>query len=256
MANYPPNHQSAAVIPLLDLAQRQHGWLPLSAMHAVADMLSMAPIRVYEVATFYTMFNRCAAAAAAALDARPPVAMREFLNRDCRARCSEPVGKFHVQVCTTTPCMLGGTGSDCIMEAVRRELGIGAGETTPDGLFTVSEVECLGACVNAPMFAVNDDFYVCAGVQGSVDAATLGIALCAVRRARSLMPAAARPSRPSATQEDLTAESAVEILRAFKAGQRPQPGPQSNRRAAEPSTGLTTLTEPPKGPGFGVRADL
>lgn len=124
---YPEGHRSAAVIPLLDLAQRQHGWLPISAMHYVAEYLGMPRMRVYEVATFYTMFNR------------------------------SPMGKYHVQVCTTTPCML--RGAEDILAVVEKNLGIGHGETTKDGLFTLSVVECLGACVNAPMIQVNDDYY-------------------------------------------------------------------------------------------------
>ncbi|XP_046397828.1 NADH dehydrogenase [ubiquinone] flavoprotein 2, mitochondrial [Ischnura elegans] len=127
MSIYPDGHERAAVIPLLDLAQRQHGWLPISAMHAVAEMLNMPKMRVYEVATFYTMFNR------------------------------KPVGKYHLQVCTTTPCWL--RGSDGIMECIKRKLNIQNGETTPDGKFTLNEVECLGACVNAPMLQVNDNYY-------------------------------------------------------------------------------------------------
>nr|XP_045595382.1 NADH dehydrogenase [ubiquinone] flavoprotein 2, mitochondrial-like [Procambarus clarkii] len=125
---YPDGHKKAAVIPLLDLAQRQVGnWLPITAMHVVAKLLDMPRMRVYEVATFYTMFMR------------------------------NPVGKYHLQVCTTTPCWL--RGSDDIMAAVKDKLGIQPGETTKDGLFTLSEVECLGACVNAPMIQINDDYY-------------------------------------------------------------------------------------------------
>jgi NADH dehydrogenase (ubiquinone) flavoprotein 2 len=124
---YPEGHESAAVIPLLDLAQRQHGWTPISAMHKVAEMLKMPRMRVYEVATFYTMFNR------------------------------NPVGKYHIQVCTTTPCWL--RGSEDITNCIKNKLGIKKGETSSDGLFTLSEVECLGACVNAPMLTINDDYY-------------------------------------------------------------------------------------------------
>jgi NADH-quinone oxidoreductase E subunit len=128
IAKYPTGRQASAVIPLLDLAQRQAGgWLPRAAMDHVAWMLELAPIRVYEVASFYTMFNLA------------------------------PVGRYHVQVCTTTPCML--RDSDTVVAACRKRLGIDFGETTPDGLFTLSEVECLGACVNAPMMQINDDYY-------------------------------------------------------------------------------------------------
>ena len=128
IAKYPEGWQASAVMPLLDLAQRQNdGWLPRVAMDYVADMLSMPRIRVYEVATFYTMYN---------------------LN---------PVGKYHVQVCTNLPCWL--RGSDAIVGSCKSKLGVEFGETTEDGLFTLSEAECLGACVNAPMMQINDDFY-------------------------------------------------------------------------------------------------
>jgi NADH-quinone oxidoreductase E subunit len=128
IAKYPPGRQASAVLALLDLAQRQHdNWLPRAAMDVVADMLHMARIRVYEVATFYSMFNL------------------------------RPVGKHFFQICTTTPCWL--RGSDDVVKACEKKLGITIGETTPDGLFTLTEVECLGACVNAPIIQVNDDFY-------------------------------------------------------------------------------------------------
>ena len=128
IAKYPPGRQASAVLPLLDLAQRQHdNWLPRAAMDVVAEMLGMARIRVYEVATFYTMFNL------------------------------KPVGRHLLQICTTTPCWL--RGSDEVVAACERKLGIKVGETTPDKLFSMMEVECLGACVNAPIIQVNDDFF-------------------------------------------------------------------------------------------------
>jgi len=185
IGNYPADHKAAACIPLLDLAQRQHGWLPISAMHVVADMLNMPRMRVYEVATFYTMFNR------------------------------EPVGKYHIQICTTTPCMLGGIGCAPILETIEKTLGIKPGQTTKDNMFTLSEVECLGACVNAPMVQINDNYY-----------------------------------------EDLTIKDMEEILSDLKAGKVPKAGPRSARFASEPLAGLTSLIEPPTGPGFGVRKDL
>ncbi len=177
---YPDGHKRAAVIPLLDLAQRQNGgWLPIAAMHHVADVIGMPRMRVYEVATFYTMFIR------------------------------KPVGKFHVQVCTTTPCWL--RGSDEILAACKAN--VKADEK--DKLFTVTEVECLGACVNAPMVQINDDYY-----------------------------------------EDLTVKDVDEIMADLRAGKKPAMGPRSGRFAAEPFGELTSLKEPPKGPGFGVRPDL
>lgn len=121
VAKYPPQYKKAAVMPVLDLAQRQNGgWVSLSAMNEVARTLEMPPMRVYEVASFYTMYNR------------------------------EPVGTYFVQLCTTTPCMLGGCGSDKIHAAIEKQLGIKAGQSTPDKKFTFIEVECLGACSNAP----------------------------------------------------------------------------------------------------------
>lgn len=181
--NYPKGHEAAAIIPVLDLAQRQHGWLPISAMNRVAEVLSVPEMRVYEVATFYTMYNR------------------------------NPVGKYHLQICTTTPCML--CGSEIIKETIMKKLGIVVGETTKDKMFTLSEVECLGACVNAPMVQVNDDYY-----------------------------------------EDLKVSDMEEILEDLKQGKRPKPGPRSTRYACEPEGGLTSLSTPPTGPGFGVRSDL
>ncbi|MDV7338833.1 NADH-quinone oxidoreductase subunit NuoE [Terasakiella sp. A23] len=127
IAKYPEGKQQSACMPLLDLAQRQYGWLPTAAMDVVADMLGMAPVRVYEVATFYTMFNK------------------------------EPVGKHHVQVCTNISCWL--RGSDDIVKAVQEAAEIHTGETSQDGLITLWEVECLGACSNAPMMQINDDYY-------------------------------------------------------------------------------------------------
>jgi NADH-quinone oxidoreductase E subunit len=128
IAKYPDGRQASAVLPLLDLAQRQNdGWLSLAAMDYVAEVLDMAPVRVYEVATFYSMFNL------------------------------KPVGKYHVQVCTTTPCWL--RGSDGVLDACKKKLGVEPGETTADGNFTLDEVECLAACVNAPMIQIGDDFF-------------------------------------------------------------------------------------------------
>ena len=133
IARYPPGRQRSAVMPLLDLAQRQvgaetdtQGWLPLAVMEFVAAELGMPVIRVVEVATFYFMYNLV------------------------------PIGKFHVQVCGTTPCML--RGSDDIMAACKAK-GMAKGHTTDDGLFTLTEVECMGNCSSAPMVQINDDNY-------------------------------------------------------------------------------------------------
>ena len=145
VAKYPPGRQASAVMPLLDLAQRQNdGWLPRAAMDYVAGYLQMPPIRVYEVATFYTMYNL------------------------------RPVGKNHVQVCTNLPCWL--RGSDTVVETCRRALGVDFGGTTADGQFTLSEAECLGACANAPMMQINDDYYE------DLDPETVRVVLAALKR--------------------------------------------------------------------------
>lgn len=128
VAKYPPERKASAVLPLLDLAQRQcGGWLPRAAMDWVAELLDMAPIRVYEVVTFYEMFHEA------------------------------PRGRHEVRVCTTTPCWL--RGSAAIVEACEDELGCRVGGTAADGLAALSEFECLGACVNAPVMWIDDDYY-------------------------------------------------------------------------------------------------
>lgn len=128
IAKYPPGREQSALIPVLDLAQRQHeNWLPRVAMDYVADFLDVPRIRVYEVASFYTMFNLA------------------------------PVGRHFVQVCTTTPCWL--CGSDEVLRAIKDRAGATVGHPSADGAFSVIEVECLGACVNAPMVQINDDYY-------------------------------------------------------------------------------------------------
>lgn len=168
IAQYPSGKQQSAVMPLLALAQKQNNnWIPQAAMDYIAQMLGMAPIRVYEVATFYTMYNL------------------------------KPMGEHHIQVCTTTPCWL--RGSDEIMSACKKHLGIKNGETTVDGKFTLTEVECLGACVNAPMMQVTshngkDEYY-----------------------------------------EDLTPEGTEQLLDALAMDVEVKPGPQSGRKSSEPA---------------------
>jgi NADH-quinone oxidoreductase subunit E len=133
ISRYPAGRQRSAVMPLLDLAQRQvgaetktQGWLPIPVMEYVAGYLDMPIIRVVEVATFYSMYNIV------------------------------PVGRFHVQVCGTTPCML--RGSDDLLDACHKR-GMKKGHTTADGLWTLTEVECMGNCSSAPMVQINDDNY-------------------------------------------------------------------------------------------------
>lgn len=169
MSKYPPNYKRSAVIPMLHLAQdRNGGWLSIAAMNKVASILDMHPMRVYEVATFYTMFQR------------------------------KPIGKHHIQVCTTTPCQVRGAYK--ILETVEKHLGIKAGESTPDMQFHLSEAECLGACANAPMVQIagavcKDNFY-----------------------------------------EDLTPESTIALIETLKAGKVPLVGPQNGRANSEVTT--------------------
>ena len=164
IAKYPPGLQASAVLPLLWIAQEQHGgWLPRAAMDHVAGFLEMAPIRVYEVATFYFMFNL------------------------------KPVGTWHLQVCTTTPCWL--RGSDDVVAACRATTGIkGWGETSADGVFTMTEVECVGGCVNAPIIQVNDDFYE------DLDAASTQQLLEALRRGEPPKPGSMTGRQTSAPE--------------------------------------------------------
>ena len=125
---YPSGKHQSAVIPVLDLAQRQNkGWLTKNIIEKVAETLSMSFIRVMEVASFYSMFNL------------------------------EPVGKNFIQICRTTPCWL--RGSDKLLEVAKNVTGCNLGETSKDDKFTLVEVECLGACCNAPMIQINDDYY-------------------------------------------------------------------------------------------------
>lgn len=174
IARYPGTRQQSAVMPLLALAQKQHeNWLPRAAMDYVAEMLGMPPMHVYEVATFYSMYNL------------------------------RPMGRYHIQLCTTTPCWL--RGSDAIVQACEEHLGISVGESTPDGMFTLSEVECLGACVNAPMCQVTS-------------------------------------SKSDGFYEDLTPESIKEALQLIVEGAPPKFGSLAGRVSSEPQQGLTTLS--------------
>lgn len=196
IGRYPPNYKASAVIPVLDIAQQQNnGWLSLAAMNRVAKVLDMAEIRVYEVATFYTMFNR------------------------------SKIGKYHIMICGTTPCRL--QGAQKIEEALVKELGIHIGETTSDGLFSLSEMECMGACVNAPMIAIAD---YSSGVEGFT----------------------------YNYYEDLTTGDVKGIVDTLRKGGKPKVGSQHRAKAEPagavtgdkwvPKEGHTTLTSPPNKP--------
>lgn len=184
LARYPEGKQQSAVMPLLMLAQRQNGnWLTKAAMDHIAERLGMPPVRVYEVASFYTMYNL------------------------------EPVGQHVIEVCTTTPCWL--RGSDSIVKACEDFLGVKMGETTADGKFTLREAECLGACVNAPMCQVGENYY-----------------------------------------EDLTPDSMRKVLDFLNRNLKPNPGPQSGRKASEPMGGCNHGTQSNShDPHFGIKGE-
>jgi len=148
IAKYPEGRQASAVIPLLDLAQRQEGWVTKPAIEEIAKTLGMAPIRVLEVATFYTMFNL------------------------------SPVGKNHVQICTSLSCWL--RGSNDVVKACKEKLGLDMGERSADGQFSLGELECAGACVNAPVLQIGDDYFE------DVDYASTGKLLDALKRGEKL----------------------------------------------------------------------
>ena len=125
---YPANYKESSIMPLLSMAQAQNeGWVPKKAIEYISDFIGVPEIKVLELATFYSMYNL------------------------------SPVGKFHIEVCTTTPCML--RGSDSMLNLCKKKLGIEIGETTKDNLFSLGKVECLGACVNAPVVKINENYY-------------------------------------------------------------------------------------------------
>uniref|UniRef100_A0A9R1WRG8 NADH dehydrogenase [ubiquinone] flavoprotein 2, mitochondrial n=1 Tax=Lactuca sativa TaxID=4236 RepID=A0A9R1WRG8_LACSA len=203
LSHYPSNYKQSAVIPLLDLAQQQHGgWLPVSAMDAVAKVVEVAPIRVYEVATFYSMFNRA------------------------------KVGKYHLLVCGTTPCMI--RGSREIEDALLKHLGVKRNEVTKDGLFSVGEMECMGCCVNAPMITVAD-------YSNGSEGYTYNYY---VREHHKL-----HYYPFSHFNEDITPKRVVEIVEALKRGEKPPHGTQNPERInCGPAGGNTTLLGEPKPP--------
>lgn len=171
LSRYPKNYKKSGIMPLLWLAQKQNGnFLTLSAMQKIAKILDVPEMAVYEVASFYTMYNRSS------------------------------VGKFHLQICGTTPCMV--RGAKDIIDTTLKHLGVEKNHVTPDGLFCVSEVECLGACANAPMMQVNNEWFY----------------------------------------EDLTPETTIEVIEKFRRGEEVTPGPQTKlRKNSEGPMGRTTL---------------
>ncbi len=180
IAKYPPGRQASAVVPLLDIVQRQmkrqtgSAWVPRVAMDVVAKRLGMPAIRAYEIATFYMMFN------------------------------VRPVGKYHLQICTTTPCWL--RGSEEVLQACYEATGIKhLRETSADGLFTLTEVECLGACVNAPILQIDDDFYE------DLDAARTKALIEALRRGERPPPGSTTGRQTSAPDGGPTTLTTLEF---------------------------------------------
>jgi NADH dehydrogenase (ubiquinone) flavoprotein 2 len=172
LSRYPKTYQKSALMPMLWLAQKQNGnFLTLAAMQKIAKILEIPEMAVYEVASFYTMYNRT------------------------------NVGKFHLQICGTTPCMVRGAKE--IIEAATTHLQVEKNHVTSDGLFCVTEVECLGACVNAPMMQVNNEWFY----------------------------------------EDLTPKSTVEIIEKFRKGEEVKVGPQTERKNSIGPMGRTSLNE-------------
>lgn len=189
LEKYPDNYKQSAVISLLWMAQWQigedQGWLPISKMYKCAEVMEIPPMRVFEVATFYTMFNR------------------------------KPIGKWNLQVCTTTPCMC--LGAYDVLAAVKDHLNVEVGGDTEDGLFHLMEVECLGACVNAPMMQING-------------------------------PTPDGKELIESYFEDLTPETTIAIIEDLKAGRMPKKGPQNGREGCIGPIGKTSLFEEPPGP--------
>ncbi|OCK81206.1 hypothetical protein K432DRAFT_404001 [Lepidopterella palustris CBS 459.81] len=206
LSRYPSQYKKAAVMPLLDLGQRQHGFTSISVMNEVARLLEMPPMRVYEVATFYTMYNR------------------------------SPVGRFHVQCCTTTPCQL--RDSDSIMKAIEDHLGIHHGQTTADGLFTFTEVECLGACANAPMVQINDDYY---------EDLTYDTTVSLLKALQNSVEATGAKPGDSGLGGEAGKDKNVKSGNEAGGVKVPAPGPLSGRKSCEPAAGLTSLTSEPWG---------
>jgi len=200
IARYPEGRQRSAVMPLLDLAQRQNGgWLPEGAVETIAEILGMAPIRVLEVATFYSMYKL------------------------------QPVGKNQINVCTTTPCWL--RGSDEVVGACRTALGIDVGETTVDGEFTLGEVECLGACVNAPVVQIGDDYYE------DVDAKAMTNIIQALKRGERLAPGSQTgrtTSAPEGGPQVLTGDVTRKPAKSAGKATATTAGEESGNGAAEP----------------------
>ncbi|KAK5169125.1 NADH:ubiquinone oxidoreductase 24 [Saxophila tyrrhenica] len=229
LSRYPSQYKKAAVMPLLDLGQRQHGFTSISVMNEVARILEMPPMRVYEVATFYTMYNR------------------------------NPVGRYHVQCCTTTPCQLN--GSDGIMKAIEEKLGIHHGETTPDNMFTLTEVECLGACVNAPMVQINDDYYEDLTPEKTKDLLTALKEAAEKTGAGGNAPGLAGEMGKDEVSGKPTGQKQPNALKLGGEGYSaqganiPAPGPLSSRVSCENSKGQTTLMNEPPSPEQVFRQD-
>ncbi|UKZ48645.1 NADH:ubiquinone oxidoreductase 24 [Trichoderma virens] len=212
LKRYPAQYKKAAVMPLLDLGQRQHGFTSISVMNEVARLLEMPPMRVYEVASFYTMYNRTPRGQVLRPGLHNGTHSLIVISTSTLPFFSN--GGYGKQYHVSPPCQLGGCGSDAIVKAITNHLGIKQGETTKDGLFTFIEVECLGACVNAPMIQINDDYY------------------------EDLTP------ETVVKLLDALKSTAASVGSTAKA---PAAGPLTGRKSCENSAGLTNLTAEPWG---------
>lgn len=284
VANYPPNYKASAVIPLLDLAQQQNaGWISLAAMNRVAKILDMAEIRVYEVATFYSMYNRSkvgkyyiqvrrAPGAASLRISSPSTALSLcpmqrsalFARGLCHLCCVEwssvcsHTAAAAAQVCGTTPCRLN--GAQDIVAALEEHLGIHIGQTTADGVFTLGEMECMGCCVNAPMIVVADyskgvegysyNYYEDLSPQDAIriaDTYRSGAPRASPCASPGLL-ARSRPARVSSQLLDRQCASA----RRQEAGQGGQPAPGQVRAQGSRVDGVREV-EPLRGPHDAAR---
>ncbi len=191
-AKYPPGRQAAAVIPVLWRAQEQNGWLSEPTLRYVGDLLDMPYIRVYEIATFYTMFNL------------------------------SPVGRYHVQLCGTTPCML--RGANDLKEVCEQKIGP-KGAVSEDGMFSWVEVECLGACVNAPMVQINADYYEDLSIE------SFGLILDKLRDGQEAAPGPQTRRQKSAPASGLTSLTSIQLHERGGAPEATAPGTGSPKES-------------------------
>jgi len=214
IAKYPPGRQASAVISLLWRGQEQEGWVTHPMVESVAKMLSMPFIRVLEVATFYTMFNL------------------------------EPVGTWLVQVCTTTPCWL--RGSDAVVDACKKHIHPHQHTVSADGKFSWMEVECLGACVNAPMLQIGNDFYE------DIDGPITTQIIADLRAGKTIKPGPFNGRRSSEPQGGVTSLTDAALYDGSMIGkyhkQVPEPAANTDAEGKAPTKGASDREAPVQKP--------